>query len=161
MSLEPAQLPDDEPIFCPACGSRQYLRHIGGCENWQIPIVRLADQEPEEEAGEVSRLRVPLEENIPTSFGPKLCEALGIIRTKDAELLPDAVRGIIQRHRAALAKRGDSTCTHTRLFVEWRFLEIITATRGMDGKPITICGLSTEWETLTGEPPCQHPASKN
>jgi hypothetical protein len=45
------QLPEEpeEPIFCPACGSRQYLRHLGGCENWQIPIER----------GEVSRPAEP------------------------------------------------------------------------------------------------------
>lgn len=28
----------DEPIFCPACGSRRFLVHLNGCENWQIKV---------------------------------------------------------------------------------------------------------------------------
>lgn len=110
--------------------------------------------------GEAKPLYVDLAEEVETAFGPKLCEALGIIPDPTIPL-PDAVRGIIQRHRANLAKRGASTCTHTRVFIDGHFLEIITKTARADGRPFTVCGLSTEWETLTGERPCQHPTESN
>jgi hypothetical protein len=25
--------------YCSACGSTQFLRHVAGCQNWQIPVL--------------------------------------------------------------------------------------------------------------------------
>ncbi len=102
-------------------------------------------------------LHVRVEEEIQTAFGPKLCEALGVTDPKASE----ALTGIIHRHRAHLAKQGAATCSHTRMLADGHLLEIITETRLANGHPFTICGLSTEWTTLTGEAPPQRPGASN
>ena len=27
-----------QPVFCSSCGSTQFLKHLNGCEDWQIPV---------------------------------------------------------------------------------------------------------------------------
>jgi len=34
-----------QPVFCSSCGSTQFLKHLNGCEDWQIPV-QLTESKP-------------------------------------------------------------------------------------------------------------------